>query len=86
MYLFVRDLRFDESQKLNRGLLNSRNGIQMRRAQVIALSGQGMRRSRDLQPAWYERGILPGAHKELQRSWIFGSKTASQIWAAAQAE
>ena len=43
MCLFVRDLRFDESQKLNRWLRNSRNGIQMRRAQVIAFSGQGMR-------------------------------------------
>ncbi len=43
MCLFVRDLRFDESQKLTRWLRNSRNGIRMRRAQVIAFSGQGMR-------------------------------------------
>ena len=43
MCLSVRDLRFDESQKLTRWLRNSRNGIQMRRAQVIAFSGQGMR-------------------------------------------
>ena len=41
MCLFVRDLRFDESQKLNRWLRNSRNGIQMRRVQVIALAVRG---------------------------------------------
>lgn len=43
MCLFVRELRFDESVKLSRWLRQSRNGIQMRRAQVIAFSGQGMR-------------------------------------------
>ena len=41
MCLFVRDLRYDESQKLNRWLRNSRNGIQMRRVQVIALAIRG---------------------------------------------
>lgn len=36
MCLFVRELRFDESPNLSRWLRQSRNGVQMRRAQVIA--------------------------------------------------
>ena len=43
MCLFVRDLASAESRKLTGWLRNSRNGIQMRRAQIIAFSGQGMR-------------------------------------------
>ena len=43
MCLFVRELRSDESPKLSRWLHQSRNGIQMRRAQVIAFRGQCMR-------------------------------------------
>ncbi len=43
MCLFVRDLTSAESRKLTGWLRNSRNGIQMRRAQIIAFSGQGMR-------------------------------------------
>jgi transposase len=43
MCLFVRDLSFAESAKLSRWLRNLRNGIQMRRAQIISFSGQGMR-------------------------------------------
>lgn len=43
MCLFVRDLTLSESRRLTGWLRNSRNGIQMRRAQIIAFSGQGMR-------------------------------------------
>jgi hypothetical protein len=43
MCLFVRDLTSAESAKLSRLLRNPRNGIQMRRAQIISFSGQGMR-------------------------------------------
>ena len=43
MCLFVRDLTGAESRRLTGWLRNSRNGIQMRRAQIIAFSGQGMR-------------------------------------------
>ena len=43
MCLFVRDLAPAESRRLTGWLRNARNGIQMRRAQIIAFSGQGMR-------------------------------------------
>ena len=43
MCLFVRDLSSAESRKLTQWLRSSRNGVQMRRAQILAFSGQGMR-------------------------------------------
>lgn len=43
MCLFVRELSSAESAKLSQWLRSSRNGIQMRRAQIISFSGQGMR-------------------------------------------
>jgi len=43
MCLYVRDLRFDESRRLSRVLKEARRATYMRRAQVIAFSGQGMR-------------------------------------------
>ena len=43
MRLIVRDLTSAESAKLSQWLRSSRNGIQMRRAQIISFSGQGMR-------------------------------------------
>jgi len=43
MCLYVRPLRVEESQKLSRWLRQSKSAVQMRRAQVIAFSGQGMR-------------------------------------------
>lgn len=43
MCLFVRDLTSAESVKLSQWLRNARNGIQMRRAQIVSFSGQGMR-------------------------------------------
>ena len=38
--MFVRDLRYDKSQKLNRWLRNSRNGIQMRRVHKLLAARQ----------------------------------------------
>lgn len=43
MCLQVRSLTGEESRKLSRWLRQSRDAVQMRRAQVIAFSGQGMR-------------------------------------------
>lgn len=43
MCLHVRSLNVGESRKLSRWLRQSRDAVQMRRAQVIAFSGQGMR-------------------------------------------
>lgn len=43
MCLFVRDLTASESHRLTQWLRNARNGVQMRRAQIISFSGQGMR-------------------------------------------
>jgi transposase len=43
MCLFVRDLHWQESRRLSRILKEARSATYLRRAQVIAFSGQGMR-------------------------------------------
>lgn len=43
MCLFVRDLRVNESKQLSRILKEAKSATYLRRAQVVAFSGQGMR-------------------------------------------
>ena len=43
MCLFVRELTPEESRILTRWLRNAKSAVRMRRAQIIAFSGQGMR-------------------------------------------
>ena len=43
MCLYIRELTGGESYKLSRWLKSSRNAVQMRRAQILSLSGQGMK-------------------------------------------
>ena len=43
MCVFARDLTVSESRKLSKLLKTSRDGVLLRRAQVVAFSGQGMR-------------------------------------------
>lgn len=62
MCLYVRSLTTEESRKLSRWLRQSRSVVQMRRAQVIAFSGQGMRASQIAQQL--------GVHEEYVRELI----------------
>ena len=47
MWTYVRDLTVGESRALSRILRSTRNAVMLRRAQVVAFSGQGMR-TRDI--------------------------------------